>query len=127
MILAHLRGEPLPSFVISVEAIGFVAVILAGTWFLIGALREHRESEQRYRQMAGHIQEIFWMLDAESKKAIEVNEAYETITGRSRRSLMENPLSYEEVIHPEDRPHVLAKRVSVASSYSPMARFAGCV
>src|ERR1700751_290988 len=110
VIRAHLRGEQLPSFVISAEAIGFVAVILAGTWFLIGALREHRESELRYRQMASHIQEIFWMMDAESRKAIEVNEAYETITGRSRRSLMENPLSYEELIHPEDRPHVLAKR-----------------
>ncbi|HEY3616898.1 MAG TPA: PAS domain S-box protein [Candidatus Sulfotelmatobacter sp.] len=83
---------------------------MAGTWFLIGALREHRESEQRYRQIASHIQEIFWMMDAESKKAIEVNEAYEIITGRSRQSLMENPLSYEEVIHPEDRPYVLTKR-----------------
>jgi PAS domain S-box-containing protein len=39
-----------------------------------------------------------------------VNQAYETITGRSRRSLMENPLSYEEVIHPDDRSQVLAKR-----------------
>lgn len=116
VIRAHLRGEPLPSFVISVEAVGFVAVILAGTLFLIGALREHRESEQRYRQMAGHIQEIFWMLDADSKKAIEVNEAYETITGRSRRSLMENPLSYEEVIHPEDRARVLAKRDEAAGT-----------
>jgi PAS domain S-box-containing protein len=94
---------------ISVEAIGFVAVILFGTWFLIRGVREHRQSEERYRQMASHIQEIFWMIDAESKKAIEVNEAYETITGRSRQSLMNNPFSYEEVIHPDDRPHVLGK------------------
>jgi PAS domain S-box-containing protein len=108
-IRALLRGEPLPSFMISVEAIGFVAVILFGTWFLIRGVREHRQSEERYRQMASHIQEIFWMIDAESKKAIEVNEAYETITGRSRQSLMNNPFSYEEVIHPEDRPHVLGK------------------
>jgi PAS domain-containing protein len=41
---------------------------LAGTWFLLRALREHRESEDRYRQMANNIQEIFWMIDAESKK-----------------------------------------------------------
>jgi len=109
-IRALLHGEPLPSFMISIEAIGFVVVILSGTWFLIRGVAEHRKSEERYRQMASHIQEIFWMIDAESKKAIEVNEAYETITGRSRRSLIENPLSYEEVIHPEDRPHVLAKR-----------------
>jgi PAS domain S-box-containing protein len=108
-IRAYLRGEQLPSFMISVEAIGFVAVILFGTWFLIRGVREHRESEERYRQMASHIQEVFWMLDAESKRVLEVNEAYQTITGRTRNSLLDNPTSYEEIIHPEDRLHVLAR------------------
>jgi PAS domain S-box-containing protein len=109
VIRSKLQGEQLPSVLIFGEAAGFVAVILAGTWFLIQALREHRESEQRYRQMAANIQEIFWMIDADSKRALEVNEAYETITGRTRESLMEDPTSYEEVIHPEDRGHVLGK------------------
>jgi PAS domain S-box-containing protein len=72
-------------------------------------VREHRESEERYRQMASHIQEIFWMLDAESKHVLEVNEAYEAITGGTRRSLLGNPTSYEEIIHPEDRVQVLAR------------------
>ena len=49
------------------------------------------------------------MIDAESKKALYVNEAYETITGRSCESLRDNPTSYEELIHPEDRTDVLAK------------------
>jgi len=35
VIQAKLRGEQLPDFVIFVEALGFVVVILAGTWFLI--------------------------------------------------------------------------------------------
>jgi PAS domain S-box-containing protein len=109
VIEAKLRGEQLPDFVIFIETVGFVAVILAGTWFLFRALREHRESEDRYRQIARNIQEIFWMIDAESKKVVEVNEAYQTITGRTRKSLLENPTSYEEVIHPEDRAHVLGK------------------
>jgi PAS domain S-box-containing protein len=109
VIQAKLRGVQLPDFVIFVEALGFVVVILAGTWFLIRGVREHRESEERYRQMASHIQEVFWMLDAESKRVLEVNEAYETITGRTRRSLLDNPTSYEEIIHPEDRVHVLAR------------------
>jgi len=47
------------------------------------------------------------MIDADSKKALYVNQAYETISGRSCQSLMENPSSYEEVIHPDDRSHVL--------------------
>jgi len=90
-------------------AVGFVAVILLGTRFLIRALREHRESEARFQQMASNIQEVFWMIDAESKKVLYANEAYETITGRSRQSLTDNPKSYEELIHPEDRTHVLTK------------------
>ena len=67
------------------------------------------ESEERFQQMANNIQEIFWMIDAETKKALFVNPAYETITGRSSESLHENPRSYEELIHPEDRVHVLLK------------------
>ncbi len=67
------------------------------------------ESEERFQQMAGNIQEIFWMIDAETKKALYVNQAYETITGSSCESLQENPSSYEDLIHPEDRLQVLAK------------------
>jgi PAS domain S-box-containing protein len=66
-------------------------------------------AEREFQQMAGNIQEIFWMIDADSKQALYVNPAYETITGRSCQSLMENPSSYVEVIHPDDRVHVLAK------------------
>lgn len=65
------------------------------------------ESEKRFRQMADNIQEIFWMLDAETRKTLYVNPAFETITGRSRTTLKANPLSYEEIIHPEDRVRVL--------------------
>jgi PAS domain S-box-containing protein len=67
------------------------------------------ESEVRFRQMADHIQEIFWMIDAHSRKVIYVNRAYETITGRSRESLQRDPLCYAELIHPQDRSRIFAK------------------
>ena len=67
------------------------------------------DTEERLQQMADNIQEIFWMIDAKTKKALSVTAAYETITGRSCQSLLDNPSSYEELIHPEDRVHVLAK------------------
>ena len=67
------------------------------------------ESEERFQQMAKNIQEIFWMIDAETKKVLFVNEACETITGRSCQSLMDNPTSCEDVIHPQDRVHVRTK------------------
>jgi len=67
------------------------------------------ESEERFQQMARNIQEIFWMIDADTKQALFVNPAYETITGRSCESLRDRPSSYEELIHREDRVHVLTK------------------
>jgi PAS domain S-box-containing protein len=67
------------------------------------------ESEERFQQMARNIHEIFWMIDANTKQAVYVNQAYEAITGRSCESLREDPSSYEELIHPEDRVHVLAR------------------
>jgi PAS domain S-box-containing protein len=74
------------------------------------------ESEQEFHQMADNIQEVFWVIDAESKKATYVNPAYETITGRSCQSLIGEPYSYERAIHPEDRAQVLAKLEHAARS-----------
>ncbi len=74
------------------------------------------ESEERFRQMADNIQEIFWMIDAETRKALYVNPAYEAITGRSCTALKENPLSYEEIIHPHERVQVLLKLEEAAQS-----------
>jgi PAS domain S-box-containing protein len=67
------------------------------------------DTEERLQQMADNIQEIFWMMDAETHKALYVTAAYETITGHSCQNLLDNPSSYEDLIHPEDRVHVFAK------------------
>jgi PAS domain S-box-containing protein len=66
-------------------------------------------AEHEFHEMASNIQEIFWTIDAESKKPLYISEAYETVTGRSCQSLMENPSSYEDIIHPDDRVYVLGK------------------
>jgi PAS domain-containing protein len=52
-----------------------------------------QNAEERFRQMADHIQEIFWMMDADSKKLVYVNRAFETLTGRARSTLGDDPLS----------------------------------
>jgi PAS domain S-box-containing protein len=66
-------------------------------------------TQRDFQQMADNIQEIFWMLDAESLKVLYVNQAYEVITGRPCQSLKDDPKSYEDVIHPEDRVRVLSR------------------
>jgi PAS domain S-box-containing protein len=84
-------------------------VILCDTTERIEAQDSLRESKERLQQMADNIQEIFWLLDASSKEVLQVNLAYETITGRSLESLARNPKSYADLVHAEDRVHVLAK------------------
>jgi PAS domain S-box-containing protein len=84
-------------------------LIVLHTGSLRRAQQIQLDTEERLQQMADNIQEIVWMIDAETKKALYVNQAYETITGRPSQSLLDNPSSYEELIHPEDRVHVLAK------------------
>ncbi len=63
----------------------------------------------RDRESVNLADEIVWMMDAFTKKVIEVNPAYETITGRSLESIVSDPTSYADLIHPGDREHVLAK------------------
>jgi PAS domain S-box-containing protein len=71
--------------------------------------RALRESDESFRQMSDNIQEVYWMLDAGTKHIISVNPAYETITGRSLATLRDNPVSYQELFHPEDRLRVLTR------------------
>ncbi len=66
-----------------------------------------RESEERFRQLAEYVREVFWLHDVEPQQIIYVSPAYETIWGRSLQGLYENPLDWAEAIHPEDRPRVL--------------------
>jgi len=68
-----------------------------------------RASDERFQQMADNIQEVYWMLDAKTKHVLYVNPAYETITGRPLASLRDNPASYQETFHPEDRVRVLTR------------------
>jgi PAS domain S-box-containing protein len=65
-----------------------------------------RESEERFRQMAENVEEVFWMFDSTGTKGLYVNPAYEAIWGRSCESLRREPLSWQDAIHPNDRSRV---------------------
>ncbi|MEB3827987.1 PAS domain S-box protein [Phormidium sp. CCY1219] len=67
-----------------------------------------RESEERFRQMAETIDEVFWMTDPHKNQMVYISPAYEKIWGRNCASLYENPLSFVEAIHPDDRDRIMA-------------------
>jgi PAS domain S-box-containing protein len=66
-----------------------------------------KKSEERFRQMAENIQEIFWTMDPETKAATYASPAFEQICELPLDSLYSNPSVYMELIHPEDRQRVM--------------------
>jgi PAS domain S-box-containing protein len=97
-----------------------VAAALGGvgflhTRFLIFARADHRESDHRFQQLADNIEEVFWMIDAETKQILYINQACERITRRPWASLRGAPNSWLDLLHPLDRAWVSAK-LSAATS-----------
>lgn len=62
-----------------------------------------RESEARFRQIADHIHEIFYIYDVRQAAILYVSPAYEQIWQRSRELLFRDPLAFLERVHPDDR------------------------
>ncbi|MDQ2051220.1 PAS domain S-box protein [Natronolimnohabitans sp. A-GB9] len=67
------------------------------------ALHERTET---FRQVAENLDQVLWMSDTDKDEMVYVNAGYEEIWGRSRESLYEDPTSFLEAIHPEDRERV---------------------
>jgi PAS domain S-box-containing protein len=67
---------------------------------------ELRRSEERFRELAENIHEIFFVSGRNGSPVYYVSPAYEQITGRSCDELYRNPLAWLESIHPADRPRV---------------------
>ncbi len=66
------------------------------------------ETEERFRQLAENIREIFWLMDARGDQVIYVSPGYEEVWGRTLQSFYEQPGSWVESIHPEDRDEAIA-------------------
>ena len=66
-----------------------------------------RASEERFRQMAEGINDVFWMMDVERSQVLYVSPAYEQVWGRTCASLYSTPGSKLDAIHPEERDRVL--------------------
>ncbi len=66
------------------------------------------ESEEKFRQLAENIQDVFWMTDIQNKKFIYVSPAYQNIWQQSCEYLYQNALTWLDSIHPEDRSQIEA-------------------
>jgi PAS domain S-box-containing protein len=69
-------------------------------------------SEERFRQLADNIREVFWMSNADKSKIIYVSPAYEEIWGQPCNRLYDSPRNWIEAIHPDDRKCVSEKALT---------------
>jgi PAS domain S-box-containing protein len=68
-----------------------------------------RESEERFRQLTENIHQVFWMQEGGWERTLYVSPAYEQVWGRTCQSLYEQPRSWLDNVHPDDRELVLAQ------------------
>jgi PAS domain S-box-containing protein len=68
---------------------------------------ETRDRDERFRQLADNIDEVFFVLDAQFEHTLYINPAYERLWGRSCGSLYENPASFLEAVPDDDRVRLM--------------------
>ena len=65
--------------------------------------RELSESEERFREMAENIRDVFFLIDAASNRVLYISPAYTGIWGRTPDSVYADADAWRESIHPQDR------------------------
>lgn len=83
-----------------------------------------RDSEERFRQLAENIRDIFWIADPHLSEIGYVSPAFEEITGRPREELAHKPLAFLDWVHPDDRA-AAAESLARLSRGHFTANFAG--
>jgi PAS domain S-box-containing protein len=77
-------------------------------------------SEERFRQMAENMSEVFWLADAGRRRMLYVSPAFETVWGRPCAELYRNPRLWVDAVHPEDRGRVRGAFFRQRGSAAPL-------
>lgn len=77
------------------------------------AHEELRAVEERFGQLAGNINMVFWITSLGGDEIIYVNQAFESIWGIPVETVRKRPRSWLDALHPEDRdraPAIFGRR-----------------
>ena len=75
------------------------------------------ESEERFRQLAENIGQVFWLTRLDTGALLYVSPAFEEVWGMPRQRVYQDPQAWFVAVHPEDRP-----RVQKAASMLPQTQ-----
>jgi PAS domain S-box-containing protein len=87
------------------------------------AQRSLEESEERFRQLAENIRQVFWITTLAGDKVIYVSPAFEEVWGEKRASVYRDAGSWMKSIHPEDFPRVAEGARRIAEGDSVVAEY----
>lgn len=76
--------------------------VLAENQRLRTEFQQLTEREERFRQIAENVREVFFVISAKTDEILYISPTYEQVWGRSCQSLYEDPQSWLFAIHPED-------------------------
>jgi len=65
-----------------------------------------RESEEKFRQLAEHINAVFWITNGNASRILYVSPAYDDIWGEPRQALYQDPGHWLRRVHPDDQAQV---------------------
>lgn len=79
------------------------------------AQAELAESQQLLSLLTQRSPDVFWMFSADWEECLFVNEAYETVWGRSADALRADPTDFLAGVHPDDRDTVRSAMERIAN------------
>lgn len=86
-------------------------------------ITDQREHEQRFRQLAAHLECFFYIRELDGKRFSYVSPAYELIWKLPPSDLYADPLALLTKVHPDDRPLLLAAMERQQDGYASEVRY----
>lgn len=122
-VIRHLNEICFPLYGTHQQLIGFASIVKDVTEEK-NRLQELEQASQFFRFFAERTQAVFWARDESCGRQLYLSPGYEKVWGRTRESLYQNPNSWLDTLHPEDRDKTSATtRLTTFNTVGEMAQF----
>jgi len=73
------------------------------------AKKSLKQQEESIQRIAENISDVFWLRNSDNTQMVYISPSFETVWGKSRESILQNPDAFIDSIYPDDKPTVLAE------------------